>query len=1214
MPSRIALSTCCAAALLVLFGPTACDDDRQPVRRLTVSRPTGKTSEAGAQASFTVVLNSAPRSEVTVTLESRSPDEGIVAPAALVFTSADWNAPQTVTVSGVDDDEADGDQSFAIKLETLSEDPGYGGVKLEDVTLINTDDDTAGITVSLPSGATSEAGGQVSFTVVLNSKPTSPVTIKAESADSSEGVPAPSALTFKPSDWNAPQKITVRGVDDDEADGERGYAIRLALSSSDSAYAAIKPPEVRLKNIDDDSAGVTVGAVIGVASESGEQASFTVVLNSRPTADVVFELESSDEGEGTLSPTRLSFSRENWNAPQTVSASGVDDDVKDGHQPFNALFAAIVSQDKTYARLDVPAVQLVNVDDETADVRVSTPSGPTTETGGTATFTVVLSSRPAADVRVALESSDVGEGISAPEQLVFTAEDWNAPQTVTVTGIDDAEADGHQPYVVRFTSVTSEDTDYDGLTLPDVGLTNIDDERAGISIGHLSGPTSEDGGQATIGVSLLSRPGAEVAITVESTDRGEGTVAPARLVFPPENWDTPQTVTLSGVDDDRADGHQRYAVRFNVTSADDRYHGMVLPDVIATNIDNETAGVRVSAPSGPTTEGHGAATFTVVLTSEPRAEVVVALESRDETEGRITPTSLVFTPTTWSVPQTVTVTGVDDDLADGNQRFDVAIVLTSADSAYQDQLVPPVACLNLDDDRPGINVTNPTGMTSEAGGQVSFSVVLASRPTAPVTLGLDSNDVSEGTVSTKTLTFTSDNWSIPQPVTVTGVDDLLLDHAVQYAIVFTPALSADSAYAGLLPASVLLRNADDETATVRVSAPSGTTTTEAGGQITFTVELSAQPKADVTLELGSDDATEGSVSPDRLTFSAANWNVPRVVAVTGLDDRLIDGDVAYRVVFQPTTSNDGDFVGIVPNSIALTNSDDDVGRIIVSAASGDTSEKGAQSTFTVVLASQPVADVVLSLQSDDPSEGTAAPGTLTFTPAAWDTPQTVTVTGVDDALPDGPVSYAVTFGAALSADPNYQGLVPTSVPLINRDDDATPVTVVLDEVERGWWDSTGDHTASNNNTYTGLHLGPRTLNSYFIFDLGALSGTIVSAELRLEVERWYSADTSEDVSVWDVSTDPTTLEASGFGKISIFDDLQSGHSYGKISIPQSSVGKVVSTTLDARAVSDLNSARGKRFAVGVTVDTISRTNGEEAVRFSASSEARVHQLVLQIIP
>ena len=72
-------------------------------------------------------------------------------------------------------------------------------------------------------------------------------------------------------------------------------------------------------------------------------------------------------------------------------------------------------------------------------------------------------------------------------------------------------------------------------------------------------------------------------------------------------------------------------------------------------------------------------------------------------------------------------------------------------------------------------------------------------------------------------------------------------------------------------------------------------------------------------------------------------------------------------------------------------------------------------------------DVVLTVTSGDTGEATVAPATLTFTTANWNSPQTVTVTGVDDAVVDGPVAYTIVTASATSTDPSYNGLDPAEV-------------------------------------------------------------------------------------------------------------------------------------------------------------------------------------------
>ena len=119
-----------------------------------------------------------------------------------------------------------------------------------------------------------------------------------------------------------------------------------------------------------------------------------------------------------------------------------------------------------------------------------------------------------------------------------------------------------------------------------------------------------------------------------------------------------------------------------------------------------------------------------------------------------------------------------------------------------------------------------------------------------------------------------------------------------------------------------------------------------------------------------------------------------------------------------------------------------------------TTEAGGTDTFTVVLNSQPTANVTIGLSSSDTSEGTVSPASVTFTPANWNQPQTVTVTGEDDTIEDGDKLYTILTAPAASADPDYGGLDATDVDAANLDDDApsggvTVVSVTARDVRLG---------------------------------------------------------------------------------------------------------------------------------------------------------------------
>ena len=1016
--------------------------------------PTGglTTTEAGGSETFTVVLDTQPTADVTILLDSDTHSEATVDLTTLTFTAANWNVPQTVTVSGVNDFVVDGDTPYSVVLDlATSADPNYDGMDPNDVFGTTTDDDVAGATVTPTAGlVTTEAGGTATFTVALTSQPTADVLIPVNTSDASEGTVSPGFLTFTSADWNVAQTVTVTGVNDAVDDGDIAYNVVLAAAaSSDLVYDAFDADDVAVTNTDDDAAGISVNPVAGlVTTEAGGTATFTVVLTSQPTSNVVIGLSSGTPAEGHVLPASLTFTAANWNTPRTVTVTGQNDFSVDGDIAYTIAVAPAVSTDPNYSGRDGADVSVTNTDDDVAGITVAPVAGlNTTEAGGTDVFTVSLTSRPSADVVIAVASNDASEGTAAPATLTFTSANWNVNQTVTVTGVDDAAQDGNVAFTVVLDPAVSADPDYSGRDAADVSATNADDDAAGIVVSPLAGlVTTEAGGTATFTVVLGSQPTADVTIALASDQAGEGTAAPASVTFTSADWNVPQTVTVTGVDDLIDDGDVAYTIATAAaTSADPNYSGVDAGDVAVTNTDDDAASITVAPVAGlTTTEAGGAVSFTAVLGSQPTADVAIAVASTNTAEGTPSANVLTFTAANWNVPQTLTVTGADDAVDDGDVAYQVTFAQASSSDPVYAALDPADFNLtNTDDDAVGISVTPVAGLTTtEAGGAVSFDVVLASQPTADVSIAVASSNTAEGTASTASLTFTATNWSLPQTVTVTGVNDLVDDGDIAYALSFAQAASADPLYAAIDPADFNLTNTDDDAAGITVTPVAGLTTTEAGGAVSFSVVLGSQPVANVTIPVASTNTAEGTVSASSVTFTAGNWNVAQTVTVTGVDDQVQDGNIAYTLTFGQAASSDPLYAAINPADFNLTNTDDDAAGITVAPVAGlVTTEGGGTASFTVVLRSQPTGNVQIPVSSTNPAEGTVPMTRLTFTPANWSVAQTVTVTGADDLLQDGDIAYTIILGSVQSTDMLYFGTNPPDVGVTNLDNDASGISV-----------------------------------------------------------------------------------------------------------------------------------------------------------------------------
>jgi hypothetical protein len=393
---------------------------------------------------------------------------------------------------------------------------------------------------------------------------------------------------------------------------------------------------------------------------------------------------------------------------------------------------------------------------------------------------------------------------------------------------------------------------------------------------------------------------------------------------------------------------------------------------------------------------------------------------------------------------------------------------------------------------PAIIATPSSGLvTTEAGGTATFTVQLSTVPTAQVQITISSLNINEGLIITPdscgigftgkncaigataagpdpqpqaqspvtTFYFDSNNWNVPQTVTLVGVDDSWTDGDTPYNILLNPTGSSDQVYGTLPVVYVEATNLDNEVAGIIATPSSGLVTTEAGGQTTFTVQLAAPPLGVALVEVSSLNPAEGTVSVpppclipvqgnDRnqvcpptvqvgkntvpitstLIFFTYNWNVPQTVTVTGVDDAILDGDQAYNIQLK-TTCCDLAYTALPPVLVGVTNLDNEVpGNVTVTPTGGLTTTAASPTVqITMDLNTPPPGDVSIPLSSSDSAKGTPSTGAVTFTPADWNVPQTVTVTG-NSAHPG---VFTIITGPATSPDPLYNGVNPADVVITN---------------------------------------------------------------------------------------------------------------------------------------------------------------------------------------
>ena len=813
---------------------------RNPTRLLLDRSRDSMVVAPGGSRTYAVALNFAHAGRVMLT--SSDAAKATVTPASLTFTTVNWNAAQTVTVSGVASASGDVTINHAFRLQGHMNTDAFPDVGTVSVKVSG----TATPPPAKPAGFTATPGnGQVT----LSWTDPGDSTITKWQYQRYAPTPPFRDWTDIPSSGASTTTWTQTSLSNGILFGYRIRAVSPAGNGEVSEIRTVTP----------NPPGLTLSVSALTVAEEGSGVPYTVKLKTRPAGSVTVSV-SGATGEVSVSPASLTFTTVNWNAAQTVTVSAGNDvdTVNDSATLSNSAGAE-------YGSLSADVA--VTVEDNDGPELTLSRSELTVAEEGSGTYTVRLNTLPAVGVTVAVSGAS-GEVSASPASLTFTTVNWNAAQTVTVSAGNDDDANND-----AVTLVNSAGSEY-GSVSEDLAVTVNDDEEEGLTLSVSELTVAEEGSGGTYTVQLATLPSGSVTVSVSGAS-GEVSASPASLTFTTVNWNAAQTVTVSAGGDDDARGDSATLVN----SAGSEY-GSVSGNVAVSVTDDDTEGVTLSVSELTVNEG-SARTYTVKLDTLPSGSVTVSVSGATG-EVSASPTKLTFSTVNWNAAQTVTVTAGGD--VDAND--DSATLVNSAGGEYG-SVSESLAVTVDDDDDDGLTLS-ASELTVAEGVSGTYTVKLDTLPSGSVTVTV-SGASGEVSASPTKLTFSTVNWNAAQTVTVSagGDDDTIDDTA-------TLVNSAGSEY-GSVSEELSVTVDDDDTEGVTLSV-SGLTIAE-GGTGTYTVKLDTLPAGSVTVTPSSDATAVATVSGP-LTFSTGNWNGEQTVTVTAEeDDDSADGtaEVSHAV-------------------------------------------------------------------------------------------------------------------------------------------------------------------------------------------------------------------------------------------------------------------------------------------------------------------------------
>ena len=623
-------------------------------------------------------------------------DYATVGELTVTIPAESTSGTATFTLIPVDDDIDEDDETVTVNGTTRS------GLTVTDVQLSITDDDVRGVTVT-PTALTLTEGGDPNdvntYTVVLRSEPTGPVSITLTVTGDSDVTASTETLRFTTSNWDMPKTVTMSAAEDPDTVEDTAM---VAHTPSGADYAGLPAASVSVMVPDDDTAStaVTLHLSPGMVSEgvggSGRPVTVTGRLNGAPRMSPTVVTLSVAGGTAAVGADftavdsfTLTIPAESTSGTATFTLIPVDDDIKESDETIT-----VSGTTSCGLTLTPTALTVTIVDDETTSTRVALSVNPARVNEGAGGTTVTVraalngAARPGSTtVTVAVgapgDSAIEGTDYETVDDLTVTiaAESTSGTATFRLTPTDDATRERVETISVTGTTGVSD------LTVTDAQLRITDNDTPPPPIDPPSSPRSQtvsfgsssyrvregETVEVTIRLSLASAGRLTIPLTAKNEDGASDddySGVPKNVVF--NGGETVATFTFTAVTDGVNEGTERVTLGFGAVPSRVNVATRFTAEVIIEDvtIEDDRRGVRITPVALEVMEG-GRETYTVVLESAPNGPVTVMVEGAAE-DVTAAPESLVFTPSNWSAAQTVTVTAAEDE----DQLEDARVTLT----------------------------------------------------------------------------------------------------------------------------------------------------------------------------------------------------------------------------------------------------------------------------------------------------------------------------------------------------------------------------------------------------------------------------------------------------------------------------------------------------------------------------------------------------------
>ena len=1004
---------------------TLTDDDLQPKVSLNVTPLT--FSENGGTTTVTATLSNKSYQDVTVNLNLTG-----TATATETETETDYTASNTtitipvgelsgsIVLTANNDTVYEGDETVIAKISSVQN--GTYDDTQQAVATITDDESMPVVELSISAPSLAESGGYVIVRGSISEKSGKDVRVDLDflgtATRDSDYKTTVNYINISAGSTSNTCKIT--GLEDtayelpetvivsisNVTDGVVGTVQQVSATITDNDAA----PKVTLKS---DKTSISEALV-------NDEMKVTATLSNISYEDVTVELDLTGTAiDGSdysviLGSDPLTIVIPAGSLTGTLTFAVLNDAVYEGNEPFSVAITNVTNGTEDGQQ----KVDLLVIDNEIApSVTLSIAPDTFSENRGTTTVTATLSNKSYQDVTVNLNLTGTAKGTDyTVSNTTITIPAGTLSGSIMLTANNNDSYSGDKTVIIDIASVVNGTEN----AKQQVTATLTEDETApSVTLSKSADSMAENGGSITL-TATLSGTSTE-AITVNLAHTGtaaEGedyTASDNKIVIPAGS--SSGTVTITGKDDSTFEDVETIIV--DITSVTGAVENGTQQQTASIIDDDTVSKVTLSSDKASVSENEGTATITATLSNKSYQDVTVNLSFTGTAVGGgtdYTASSSTIDIPAGSLSGTLTITGVNNSIYEGNKPFavDIISVINGTENGTQ-----KVELTVMDDETPPlVNLSLSPSSFSENGETTTLTATLSNKSNQDVTVALSfgGTAVVAADYTGAAATITIPAGSISNSITLTGKNDT--DYEGDETVIANISNVINGAVGSAKQVTATIT--DDDTPPEVTLSVVGSSLNENGGTATITVTLSALSSKDTIVELGF-SGTASTMDYNKslsgsITIPAGSLS--RSIILKGIDDAKDEANETIIVDIASVTgaSESG------TQQVILTIIDDDEGPAVSinapSVVEGDTGT--ANLTYTVTLSKASDQTVTIEYATAD---GTAtvsdhdylaqAVTPLIFAPG--ETSRTIIVTVIGDTSVEADETVLVTLSNPVNA-------------------------------------------------------------------------------------------------------------------------------------------------------------------------------------------------------